>query len=201
MNYSLGHHVRDRSRRNSPFSEHEVWHVIQSVCESTKLLADFGLIWEINPFQLFITPEGRLKCEWSHLEINNVHLRYYKKLNAEKEMVEEDWGNSETEMEWEEFTSPEEQWLVKERERSSRLNLEKSNAYKFGMLLLYILTLETHIVPVHWELLNKIIIQLARRYPPIILEVLQATLNPNPLVRWSLEKVRETCSGYFNYDY
>jgi hypothetical protein len=44
-------------------------------------------------------------------------------------------------MEWEEFTSPEEQWLIKEREQSSRLNLEKSNSYKFGMLLLYVLTL------------------------------------------------------------
>lgn len=177
--------------------------MIQSVCESTKLLADFGLVWEINPFQLFITPEGRLKCEWSHLEINNVHLRYFRRLNgsAEKELAEEDWASSETEMEWEEFTSPEEQWLVKERERSSRLNLEKSNAYKFGMLLLYILTLETHSVPVQWELLNKIIAQLARRYPPVILEVLQATLNPNPLSRWSLEKVRDGCSAYFNYDY
>lgn len=74
--------------------------MIQSVCDLTKLLSDFGLIWEINPFQLYITPEGRLKCEWSHLEINNVHLRYYKKLNssAEKELMEEDWANSETEM-------------------------------------------------------------------------------------------------------
>jgi hypothetical protein len=41
----------------------------------------------------------------------------------EKEGTEEDCGNSETDMEWEEFTSPEEQWLIKERERSSRLNL------------------------------------------------------------------------------
>lgn len=79
--------------------------------------------------------------------------------------------------------------------------MEKSNVYKFGMLLFYILTLETHTVPVQWELLSKIIAQLARRYPPIILEVLQATLNPNPMIRWSLEKVRESCGVYFNYDY
>jgi hypothetical protein len=46
-----------------------------------------------------------VKCEWSHLEINNAHLRYYKKLHGQgqydKEAAEEDINNSETEMEWE----------------------------------------------------------------------------------------------------
>lgn len=90
---------------------------------------------------------------------------------------------------------------MKEGERSSRLNLEKSNAYKFGLLLLYLLTLEAHSVPVHWDLLSKLTAQLARRYPPKVLQVLQATLHPDPLLRWSLQQVREACSGHFNFDY
>jgi hypothetical protein len=81
------------------------------------------------------------------------------------------------------------------------LNLEKSNAYKFGLLLLYVLTLQTHAVPVKWQLLNSLVEQLALIYPPVLLEVLHGTLNPNPFLRWSLDRVREACSRFFNSDY
>lgn len=74
------------------------------------------------PSQLLITPEGKVKCEWSHLQLNNQHLRYYRRLQEGRE-GEEGGGEGETETGWEDFTSPEEQWLVKEREMSSRLNL------------------------------------------------------------------------------
>lgn len=158
--------MRDRHRRNAPFTEHEVWHVIEAVCGATRLLSDHGLVWEVAPSQLLITPEGRLKCEWSHLQVNNQHLRYYRRL---QEGREEEGEREETETGWEDFTSPEEQWLVKERETSSRLNLDKSNAYKFGLLLLYVLTLQPHAVPIKPQLLTGILEQLANQYPHVML--------------------------------
>lgn len=90
LNYSLGHHVRDRQRRSAPFTEHEVWHVIDAVCGATRLLGDHGLVWEVTPSQLLITPEGKLKCEWSHLQVNNQHLRYYRRLQEDREEGEDE---------------------------------------------------------------------------------------------------------------
>jgi hypothetical protein len=57
---------------------------------------------------LLITPEGKLKCEWSHLQLNNQHLRYYRRLQEgrEGEPDREEEGEGETETGWEDFTSP-----------------------------------------------------------------------------------------------
>jgi hypothetical protein len=53
------------------------------------------------------------------LQVNNQHLRYYKRLEegreGEGEREREGQGEGETETGWDDFTSPEEQWLVKER--------------------------------------------------------------------------------------
>jgi hypothetical protein len=106
LNYSLGRHVRDRHRRGAPFTEHEVWHVVEAVCGATRLLGEHGLVWEVTPSQLLVTPEGRLKCEWSHLQVNNQHLRYYRRLTEGRGDREEAEGEA-TETDWEDFTSPE----------------------------------------------------------------------------------------------
>lgn len=57
---------------------------------------------------MLITPEGKLKCEWSHLQLNNQHLRYYRRLQEgrEGEPDREEEGEGETETGWEDFTSP-----------------------------------------------------------------------------------------------
>lgn len=60
-----------------PFTYQELWHVLQVALTAAALLAERGLIWEVHPAQLVVTPEGKLKADWSHLQTDNAHLRYF----------------------------------------------------------------------------------------------------------------------------
>jgi hypothetical protein len=83
-----------------------MWHVLQVALVAAGMLARVGLVWEVHPALLVVTPEGKLKADWSHLQANNGHLRYYKVL--------EDGGTGT----W--WFSPEEQWLLRERYACSK---------------------------------------------------------------------------------
>ncbi len=84
-----------------PFTYQEIWHVLQVVLTASTILSESGLIWEVLPSQLVVTPEGKLKVDWSHLQADNGHLRYFEALEGGL-----------TDICW---FSPEEQWLLRER--------------------------------------------------------------------------------------
>ena len=56
LNYTLEQHIIDRSKRGVKFTYHEIWHVIQVVLKTVNILNGVGLLWEINPSTLEITP-------------------------------------------------------------------------------------------------------------------------------------------------
>jgi hypothetical protein len=76
-----------------------------------------------------ITPEGKLKCNWAHLESNNTHLKYYQAITENMPHTKEcgDFGRrsegiklqvdegEETTHDANNFLSPEEKELVTER--------------------------------------------------------------------------------------
>lgn len=41
-----------------------------------KITQEAGLIWEVDPSLLEITPEGKLKANWSHLQMGNGHIHF-----------------------------------------------------------------------------------------------------------------------------
>jgi hypothetical protein len=82
LNYSLEEHIGDRSKRGIQFTYHELWHVAQVVLEALSLLVRTGLLWEVHPALLEVTPEGKLKADWSDLRLNHSHLRFSRALEG-----------------------------------------------------------------------------------------------------------------------
>lgn len=41
-----------------------------------KITQEAGLIWEVDPSLLEITPEGKVKANWSHLQMGNGHIHF-----------------------------------------------------------------------------------------------------------------------------
>lgn len=58
------------------FIDSEVWHIVDVICESYSLFRKYGIFYEVNPKTFVVTPEGKLKCFWSHLKSQNTHLKY-----------------------------------------------------------------------------------------------------------------------------
>lgn len=204
LNYSLAHHLRDRHRRHAPLTPHEIWHIVQTVLEGCLILQRVGLIWEVNPQQLVVTPEGKLKCSWSHLQANNAHLRYFQALSEYFPDLKECVPIQPTDPQQDdssEFLSPEEKWLLSEKERTSRINLEKCNSYKFGMLLVYAITLKPPLSPLSPHLLEHLYAEAEGKYPAKLLDILRGTLEVEPAKRWSLNMVESYCVEEFNPDY
>ena len=102
LNYTLEEHIYDRQQRGVHFTYHEMWHVVQVVLTAVDALGKVGLIWDVHPNMLEVTPEGKLKADWSHLEMGNEHLRLKKELY---------YGKNGTGPWW----APEERWAMQER--------------------------------------------------------------------------------------
>lgn len=73
--------------------------MLQVVISAIRTTQQMGLIWDLHPSLLEVTPEGKLKANWSNLQLDNRHLRFF------RGREEEGW--------W----SPEERWAMKHRYR------------------------------------------------------------------------------------
>ena len=52
---------------------------MQVVLKTINLIGQVGLLWEVHPAMLEITPEAKVKADWSSLSLGNEHLRFKKR--------------------------------------------------------------------------------------------------------------------------
>jgi hypothetical protein len=57
-----------------------MWHLLQVILIAAGVLAKYGILWEVHPSLLVITPEGKVKADWSHLQAANSHLSFFQAL-------------------------------------------------------------------------------------------------------------------------
>jgi serine/threonine protein kinase len=145
-----------------------------------------------------VTPEGKLKTMWCHLRTQNQHLKFYQYFERGQEEMEPF------------YYSPEEVHCMYLKEKTFKLNFDKCNSFRLGMVLLRCLTL---LDPLHHfynpsmtkvnicAIRNQINAQVVPNYADDITNLVKSLLREDPNDRPSPMEIYEIYSKNFSSEF
>jgi hypothetical protein len=196
-NFYFFDYLAKRSRFQCTFMDNEIWHVVETLCESYATFRKFGMYYELDPRTFLITPEGKLKTMWCHLRTQNQHLKFYQYFERGEETEPF-------------YYSPEEVQFMYQKEKTFKLNFDKCNSFRLGMVLLRCLTLSEPLHHFYNPSMTRINIagvrnlineQVVPNYPDEITNLVKSLLRVEPGERPSPMEVYERYSKNFSPEF
>lgn len=161
------------------FIDSEIWHLVEVCCEVYITFRRLGIYYEINPETFVITPEGKLKAFWSHIKSQNSHVKYFQYFDSNYKVYRFAY-------------SPEELECMHEQERTTKLDFDRCNSFRLGILLLECLTLVDPLATCYnpsmtaissSAIRNLIVAKVIPNYPVEIVNLLRCLLREDPKKR------------------
>ena len=75
-NFYFSDYIKKRSAHGCLFIEDELWHAVAVICESYSIFRKVGIFFDVDAQSMVVTPEGKLKICWAHLEAQNSNMKF-----------------------------------------------------------------------------------------------------------------------------